>query len=203
MKVIGLTGGIASGKSTISKMVIEMGIPVIDGDKISREIVVKNSIVLKKIVKEFGEDVLNKDGTLNRKELSNIVFRDSALLKKLNLITHPAIKSIIKEKIEEYKKLEAKYCIIDAALLIESGFVDITNFIMLVYIDRSTQIKRLMDRDNISYEAAVRVIESQMNFNEKKKYADYIIDNNKDIEYTRLQLSNIIKEISCLEESDD
>lgn len=202
MRVIGLTGGIASGKSTISKMIKEIGIPIIDADEISREIVSKDSLVLKRIAKEFGEDVLNEDGTLNRKKLSNIVFRESTLLKKLNLITHPAIKNKIKEKIEEYKKSGIKCCVIDAALLIEAGFLDITDLCLLVYVDKDVQLKRLMDRDNITYEAALRIIESQMNLDEKKKYADYLIDNNKEIEFTRQQLNNIIKEIACLEESD-
>lgn len=202
MRVIGLTGGIASGKSTISKMIKEIGIPIIDADEISREIVSKDSLVLKRIVKEFGYDVLNEDGTLNRKKLSNIVFRDLALLKKLNLITHPAIKNKIKEKTEEYKKLGIKCCVIDAALLIEAGFLDIIDLCLLVYVDKNVQLKRLMDRDNITYEAALRIIKSQMDLDEKKKYADYLIDNNKEIEFTRFQLNNIIKEIECLEESD-
>lgn len=198
MKTIGLTGGIASGKSTVSKMIIEMGIPVIDGDKISREIVDIGSPILKKIVEEFGENVLNEDGTLNRKELSNIVFKDSYLLEKLNSIIHPAIKKKIFDKIEEYKKLGMKFCVVDAALLIETGFIKMVDCLILVDTDKETQIKRLMDRDKIDHEAALRIISSQMDLNEKKKYADYLIDNNEDIEYTRHQLINII---SCLEES--
>lgn len=202
MVVIGLTGGIASGKSTISNMLMDMKIPVIDADVIARDVVKPETDTLKRLVQKFGEDILNIDGTLNRKELSNIVFNDRESLKQLNLIIHPAIKNAIMNKLNEYKKSKEKYCVVDAALLIEANFIDIVDCVILVYVNRKTQVERLMNRDKISMEEAERKIDSQMSLDEKMKYADYLVDNNHDVENTRLQLKSIIKEIFNLEERD-
>lgn len=202
MVVIGLTGGIASGKSTISNMLMDMKIPVIDADVIARDVVKPETDTLKRLVKKFGEDILNIDGTLNRKKLSNIVFNDRESLKQLNLIIHPAIKNAIMNKLNEYKKSKEKYCVVDAALLIEANFIDIVDCVILVYVNRKTQVERLMNRDKISMEEAERKIDSQMSLDEKMKYADYLVDNNHDVENTRLQLKSIIKEIFNLEERD-
>ncbi len=202
MVVIGLTGGIASGKSTISNMLMDMEIPVIDADVIARDVVKPETDTLKRLVQKFGEDILNIDGTLNRKELSNIVFNDRESLKQLNLIIHPAIKNAIMNKLNEYKKSKEKYCVVDAALLIEANFIDIVDCVILVYVNRKTQVERLMNRDKISMEEAERKIDSQMSLDEKMKYADYLVDNNNDVENTRLQLKSIIKEIFNLEERD-
>lgn len=202
MVVIGLTGGIASGKSTISNMLMDMKIPVIDADVIARDVVKPETDTLKRLVQKFGEDILNIDGALNRKELSNIVFNDRESLKQLNLIIHPAIKNAIMNKLNEYKKSKEKYCVVDAALLIEANFIDIVDCVILVYVNRKTQVERLMNRDKISMEEAERKIDSQMSLDEKMKYADYLVDNNHDVENTRLQLKSIIKEIFNLEERD-
>lgn len=202
MVVIGLTGGIASGKSTISNMLMDMEILVIDADVIARDVVKPETDTLKRLVQKFGEDILNIDGTLNRKELSNIVFNDRESLKQLNLIIHPAIKNAIMNKLNEYKKSKEKYCVVDAALLIEANFIDIVDCVILVYVNRKTQVERLMNRDKISMEEAERKIDSQMSLDEKMKYADYLVDNNHDVENTRLQLKSIIKEIFNLEERD-
>lgn len=203
MVVIGLTGGIASGKSTISRMLMAMKIPVIDADLTAREVVKPETDTLKGLVKQFGDDILHTDGTLNRKKLADIVFKNEESLNKLNSIIHPAIKDAIINKLNEYKVSGAKYCVVDAALLVEASFIDMVDYVILVYINRRTQIERLMNRDNISMEEAERKIASQMCLEEKKKYANYLIDNNHAVEYTRLQLNSIVKEIFNLEERDD
>lgn len=195
MIVIGLTGGIASGKSTVSRIIKDRGIPVIDGDIVSREVTLPGSPVLSKIVSTFGGGVLNNDGTLNRKELSNIVFNDNGKLEKLNSIIHPEIKSSIKDKIENLGSKGERFCVIDAALLIECKYFDLVDFTILVYVDKDVQIKRLMQRDGVTYEKAIRIIDSQMSLDEKKKYADYLVDNNQDIEFTKLQIGKIIEKI--------
>lgn len=202
MVVIGLTGGIASGKSTISNILMDMKIPVIDADVIARDVVKPETDTLKRLVQKFGEDILNIDGTLNRKKLSNVVFNDRESLKQLNLIIHPAIKNAIMNKLNEYRKSKEKYCVVDAALLIEANFIDIVDCVILVYVNRKTQVERLMNRDKISMEEAERKIDSQMSLDEKMEYADYLVDNNNDVENTRLQLKSIIKEIFNLEERD-
>ena len=202
MIVVGLTGGIASGKSTISKILEGNGIPVIDVDRISREIVKPESLALNSIKNEFGNDVIARNGELDRKKLAGIVFKDARKLESLNAITLPIIKEEIRKILNCYKAEECKLCIVDAAILIEAGFTDIVNYIILVYVDSKVQLQRLMQRDNFSKEDALLRINSQMTFENKSKYADFILDNSKDIEYTKQQINKILKEIALSEEID-
>lgn len=203
MKIIGLSGGIASGKSTITRALREMKIPVIDGDEIARDIMKSGSPVLLKLSEEFGKDVINRDGTLSRQKLGSLVFGNKSNLEKLNSITHPVIKSEILKSINYYRSAGEKCCVVDGALLMEGIFKDIADILILVFVDRDTQIKRLMDRNLIEYEEALSRVNSQMSFEEKKKFADYIIDNSYDVEYTLNQLNKIMNEILKLEDMND
>lgn len=203
MKIIGLSGGIASGKSKISEILMDMGIPVIDGDDIAHYIVEKGSPVLDCLVELFGIEILKIDGTLDRKKLGALVFSNKENLKKLNNIIHPAIKNEILKKIDFYKNTGKKCCIVDGALLMEGIFKDIVSILILVYVNRDTQLKRLMNRNSIGYKEALSRINSQMPFEEKKKYADYIIDNSYDLEYTRSQVNKIMNEILKVEDLND
>jgi dephospho-CoA kinase len=203
MKIIGLSGGIASGKSTISKMLKDMGIPVIDGDYIAHSIINRSGPVLDKVVEAFGIEVLNIDNTLNRKKLGSLVFSSKNNLEKLNSITHPAIKMQIIDCINTYKNTGQKCCVVDGALLMEGIFKDIVNILILVFVNGEIQIKRLMERNLIGNEEAINRINSQMPFEEKKIYADYVIDNSYDVEYTRSQLNKIMNEILSLEDWND
>lgn len=203
MKIIGLSGGIASGKSTVSSILRDKGIPVIDGDVIARNIVEKGSNVLNKLVEIFGKEILFEDGTLNRRKLGAIVFNDKENLEKLNNITHPAIKKEILKNIDFYDNAGKKYCVVDGALLMEGIFKDIANILILVYVNSDTQVKRLIDRNNIDYAEALSKISSQMPFEEKMKYANYIIDNSYDLEYTKNQVNKIMSEILNLEDLND
>lgn len=200
MKIIGLTGGIASGKSFISDVLKEEGIPVIDADIISREIVFKGSEALKEIEEKFGKEVLNSDGTLNRKRLGSIVFSEKNKLETLNKIMHPKILNEIKKRIEIIRTQGFNLCVIDAPLLIETGLYHIADIVLLVYVNREVQIKRLIKRDNISIEEAEKRISSQMSFEEKKKYSDYVIDNNGSREDTKKQIHDILEEIILMED---
>lgn len=203
MRIIGLTGGIASGKSTVSSMFIEAGIPVIDADIVARHVVDVGTDALRFIVKEFGKDVLNDDGTLNRGRLGQKVFSDKLLLDKLNSITHPAITKNIKDRINTYSEKGYDFCVVDAALLIESSLIEFIDIVIVVYVDEKMQISRLMERNNIPLEDALSRINSQNTFEFTRKFADYIIDNSKDIEYTRQQFNNILREIKLAEDFND
>lgn len=195
MIVIGLTGGIASGKSSISNYIKERGIAVIDADLIARE-VTEDEKVLNKINKEFeGFDILNDCCELDRKKLASIVFNDREELNKLNSITHPEIKKRIKNLIDKYTKKGEKYCAVDAALLIEDNYMEMVDIIMLVYVNKEVQVQRLIKRDNLTKEEALNRINSQMPFEEKKNYADYIIDNNGSYEYTIDQVNIVLNNI--------
>ena len=182
MKVIGLTGGIASGKSTVSNMAMMYSIKVIDADRIAREIVAKGKPALAQIIKFFGNEVVNEKGELDRKVLGKIVFNDREKLEKLNSITHPVIIKEIEKKIQEYRKVrDFSAIILDAALLIETDMRKLVDEVWLVIVDEKIQINRLIQRDGISKNEALRRIRSQMPTSEKIKYADVIIENNGDL----------------------
>jgi len=197
MRIIGLTGGIASGKSTVSRMLESLGCIIIDADIIARKVVEPGTTVLKKIVQQFGDSILKKDGTLNRKALGNIVFNDTAKLKVLNDITHPEIKKMILKEIDKIRKEKNdSIVVVDAAVLIESGMDELVDEVWLVYVDYPTQLRRLMKRDFITEAQAHARIKSQMTLEEKIKRSDKIIDNTKDIEFTRQQVNKILNSIT-------
>lgn len=192
MKIIGLTGGIASGKSTVSNYLILKGLDVIDADLISREIYQIGEKAYKIVVDVFGKGILNEDLAINRKKLGQIVFSNNEQLKKLNEITHPIIFEKIKKRVYEINKMNKRVCIIDAALLFESNWYNICDIKWLVYVDKITQIKRLIERDKISEEDAVKRINAQMPIEEKIKLADFIINNSGDLRYTYEQVDILL-----------
>lgn len=192
MLVVGLTGSIGTGKSTVSNILKNRNIDIIDADKISREIL-NNTTALDEIFDYFGDEVKNPDGTLNRKKLGNIVFNDDVKLIKLNSITHPKIKQIIDSRINEYKINNEKMVIVDAPLLIEANFCELVDKILLIVCDEEVQITRIIKRDNCSREDAILRIKSQMSQVDKKKYADYIIDNSYDLEILNKQVEEFLK----------
>lgn len=195
-KIIGLTGGIATGKSTVTKFLIEKGYKVIDADKIARKVVEINCPAYKEIVEEFGVEILNKDLTIDRMKLGSIVFNSEEKRKKLNSIIHPRVFQEISNLILNYCKNE-KIVFLDVPLLIEEldSFkkynIDIDE-IWLVYSDKDKQIERLMQRDNFTYEEAEKRINSQLPMKIKKKYADRIIDNNRNIKELKNTVDDII-----------
>ncbi|MDI3518628.1 MAG: dephospho-CoA kinase [Caldanaerobacter sp.] len=187
MRVVGLTGGIGSGKSTVSGILAKLGAKIIDADLVSREIMEKGKEAYNEIVDCFGKEILDKEGNIDRKKLGSIVFSDKEKLKRLNEITHPKIIDKIKKMIEEEKDKD-KVIVIDAALLIETGLYKLVDEVWLVVVDIDTQIKRVMERDGFSYEEALKRIKSQMPLEEKIKYADFIINNSKDLRKTEEQV---------------
>ncbi|QJA07933.1 dephospho-CoA kinase [Romboutsia sp. CE17] len=177
MLVLGLTGNIGCGKSSLSRIFNnDFNIDIIDADIISRNIF-EDIDLLENVFKTFGPKIKNKDGSLNRKALGNIVFNDDNELIKLNNLTHPRIKDQIINKIELVRKSGKKIVVIDAALLIEGSYLDILDKLLVVYCDKDIQIQRIIERDSCSKEEALSRINSQMNQEEKISYGDYIIDN--------------------------
>lgn len=197
--IIGLTGGIATGKSTVSQILIEKGYSLIDADKIAREVVEVNKPAYIKIVQMFGEEILQQDKTLNRKALAKIIFNNIELREKLNNIIHPYIFKSIKSNIDRLCQFKS-IVILDIPLLFEQYSLwekyDI-NFdeIWLVYLDRDRQIERLMIRDNISKEEALSKIKAQMNIEEKRAKSSKIIDNSGDIQCLIKQIDDLIKDL--------
>lgn len=177
MRVIGLTGGIASGKSAVAKIIAGYGLAVIDADQLSRDAVVPGSAGLRHIVAVFGTGVLNGDGTLNRAALAEVIFSDAAAREKLEAILHPAIKELAQKRLQElrHKKVTAAFYM--APLLIEAGATDRVDEIWVVYADRETQLERMQQRDAISRDDAEKRLAAQMPMDEKVTYGRVVIDN--------------------------
>lgn len=194
--VIGLTGGIASGKSTISSILKAVGWPVIDADLIARQIVMPGSKGLEQIVNRFGPQMLNSDGTLDRKKLGKTVFDDPKKLSDLDKIEHPLIQEAIDSQLDEFKKQHLPVVVLDVPLLFETGMDEECGLTVLAVVDQATQLKRLMKRDQISKMDAVKKISSQMSLKEKMQRADVIIDNNGTLEQTRSQVAELVDRVS-------
>lgn len=186
---IGLTGGIATGKSTVSALLVSKGALLVDADVIAREVMLPGHPVLAAVAGHFGQAVLLADGTLDRKKLGDIVFRDPSQRQALNDITHPAIRREIQERVES---LEREYpdrlVVVDIPLLFESGLEHMYERVMLVYAPRNIQLERLMERNQLSRNEASARIGSQMDIEEKKLKADIVIDNSGDAEQTKRQI---------------
>lgn len=180
--VIGLTGGIASGKSTVSSLLKGLGAYIIDVDEVGRDVVEIGEKAYNEIVDYFGNEILLPDGEINRKALGHIVFSDKNKLNKLNSITHPHIIDRVKEVIAECKSKGIKVIVVDAAILIEMGLHTLCDIVWLVRVDRNTQLHRLMERDNYSYEEASNRIKAQFSDEKKSQFADVIIDNTGSLE---------------------
>jgi dephospho-CoA kinase len=189
---IGLTGGIASGKSTVSKMLGEIGIPVIDADIEARLAVEQGEAAYNDIVRYFGEDILDQDGNINREKLGSIVFQDEEKRKALNSFVHPAVRERMLAKVKEAKQNKEKAIVLDIPLLIEGNLQYMADKILLVYVNEETQLQRLMERNHYSKEEALARINSQMPIAEKVKHADKVIDNNGTIAETKQQLEQIL-----------
>ncbi|HLE24132.1 MAG TPA: dephospho-CoA kinase [Thermodesulfobacteriota bacterium] len=198
MKVIGLTGNIACGKTVVARMFEELGAKIIDADYIARLIVEPGEPAWKDIVEKFGHKILNPDGTINRKKLGDIVFRDIEKREELNRTTHPRIIDKIESMLEEYRKENIKVVIVEAALILEKGGMKpIISDLMVVAADEEAQIKRLIERDGISREEALTRIKAQMPVSEKVKFATYVIDNSRTLEETRKQVEEVWKKINA------
>ncbi|KTD85688.1 dephospho-CoA kinase [Paenibacillus etheri] len=188
--IIGLTGGIASGKSTVSALLVSKGARLVDADVIAREVMLPGHEVLAAAVKQFGSEILSPDGTLNRGKLGDIVFQDPAALQALNNLTHPAIRREIKERMNSMEEEDPKKLIIvDIPLLFESGLENMFREILVVYVPREVQIARLMERNGLSLEQAEARLHAQMDIEAKRNKADYIIDNSGELAHTEQQVA--------------
>jgi dephospho-CoA kinase len=175
--VVGLTGGIAAGKSTVARAFQELGVPVVDADKLARDAVAVGSDGLAEIVKVFGSEVLLADGTLDRKALGARVFADAGLRAKLNAITHPRIAQLGASRIAEHAKDGAPYVLYEAALIVENNLHRAMQALVVVSVDPAVQLARLIDRDGLSEDEARARIAAQMPLEKKLEVADFVVDN--------------------------
>lgn len=196
MLVVGLTGNIGCGKSSLSDIFRAEGIKIIDADIIARQIY-EDEKLLSKVYETFGNDIKNEDGSLNRKALGRIVFSDDEKLIQLNKLTHPVIRQKVSDEIDEYKSKNEAIVILDAALLVESDYLNFIDKLLVVTCKENIQIERIIARDNCSIEEALGRIKSQMSQENKVKYADYVIDNSATLSELRKKafiFMNYIKE---------
>jgi dephospho-CoA kinase len=185
MKIIGLTGGIASGKSTVSRALQDLGAIVIDADEVAHTIIEPGKPAWEDIVEHFGSEVLNPDQTIDREKLGAIVFNDPERLQELNQITHPRVGEQFKQMIKNIKSQQADAVLfIEVPLLYETHMDRICDEVWVVWVDEETQIQRLMKRDGLSREDALKRIDAQMSLDEKARRADFVIDNRFSIEET-------------------
>lgn len=190
--ILGLTGGIASGKSTLSNIFRELGIKIVDADKIAKDISEREDVLLE-IKNIFGNGVFDKNGVLDRKKLKNKVFSDKSKLKKLNDIVHPKVWNEFK-KIKE-KTAKNDIIIFDVPLLFESGMDKMCDKVLLIYINKELQIKRMLERDGIDRELALKIINSQMSLEEKISKSHLKIENSGTIEDLRIKAKKIYEEL--------
>jgi dephospho-CoA kinase len=192
--IVGLTGGIASGKTTVSRMLEERGIPVIDFDLIARQIVEPGKPALKEIVAYFGDRVLEKNRHLDRKCLSRIVFQDARKRKKLEKMTHPRIIEAFQKQVDRIIK-EDPHTIIQVVvpLLFEADLQHLVDRILLVYVPPNIQLDRLTRRNGIRREEAERMLKAQWPIDEKQSRADLIIHNEGSMEETRKQVDDVCR----------
>jgi len=199
--VIGLTGGIASGKSTVSAMLRDLGLNVLDADKVAREIVEPGQRAYNDIVREFGPQVVAPDGSLDRKVLGDLVFSQPELRMRLNQITHPRLWEVFDHRMKEMPP-GTRIVIWDVALLLETNMDRRVDEVWLVWVDEARQIERLMKRDSLSEAEAESRLRAQMSIGDKMKRADRLIDNRGSVEETRAtvtrfynQLDNFLKRV--------
>lgn len=188
-RVLGLTGGIATGKSTVVNIFHQFGFPIVDADKIARQVVEPGTPGLMDIVTFFGPDILTDEGTLNRKKLGTIIFEDEQKRTILNQLLSKYIQTAILKEIEK-KQGTSSLVVVDIPLLFEGGYEVYMDQVAVVYIPESLQVQRLMERDHLTEQAALQRIHSQWPIETKKKLADVIFDNQKNRAQTKIIIND-------------
>lgn len=196
--VLGITGGIASGKSTVVNVFRSYGFPIVDGDVVARRVVEPETPGLLALVNVFGDSIITPEGTLDRKKLGSLIFQDETERKKLNQTLEPFIRSEIDRQIEIAKK-NSPLVIADIPLLYESDYKKQMDAVAVVYTDQSTQLKRLMARNQLSEVEAMNRINSQMSLEEKKQLADIVFDNRGSLDETADQVIEWLKKHTFIE----
>lgn len=194
MLKIGLTGGIASGKSTVSDWLRNHNYDLIDADRIARDVVAPGSEGLRRIAAAFGDRILLEDGSLNRAKLGNLIFHNKDQRENLNRMIHPLIRTEMRKQLKLLETMGVPVVFLDVPLLFEGSFEGWTDQTIVVYATRDNQIQRLMTRNSLTKAEALSRINAQMPLEEKKKRASAVIDNNGTIQETEEQLVKLLKQ---------
>ncbi len=201
MKVYGLTGGIATGKSTVEDSFRGLGVPTLDADQYSRLVMQKGQLCYRDIVEEFGEGILDRERRIDRRALGHIVYRDAERRKRLEELTHPRIWSAIWKDASRHEREGEPFVIVSAALMVETNYHPRFDAVIVVSCGPEEQLLRVMDRDQLTREQATRIIETQMPLSDKVAVADWIIDTNGSRDETAMQVRELVQKLR--EELDD
>ena len=195
MKLVGLTGGIASGKSTVAKILQSLGAAIVNADDLAREVVEPGHEAWKEIVASFGADILQSDQTLDRQKLRTLIFNQPEARKRLESIIHPRVRALAEERIRDYAAAGYPVAIYEVPLLFEGNLQEWLRPVILVACDVETQTARLQKRDHLTAADAEKHIAAQMSLKDKRRLADYVIENNGSLEDLERQTRQILEEL--------
>ncbi len=195
MKRIGLTGGIASGKSTVAGWFIESDIPVVDADFVYKELSKPGGVLYNDITRKFGDAIVSPEGTIDWKRLGALVFETPSLRQELNQLTHPAVKSAMKDALAILEKQDFEFVVLSVPLLFETDFHELCDKTICVVTSLAVQIERLCRRDGITRHFALQKIGAQLPLKQKAKQATYVIDNSGDLTQTRSQFDSVLESL--------
>jgi dephospho-CoA kinase len=197
VKLVGLTGGIASGKSTVAKILEHLGAAIVNADVLAREVVEPDQEAWKDIVARFGPDVLQPDQTLDRQKLRTVIFNDPDARKELEAIIHPRVRALAEQRIREHGAAGFAIVVYEVPLLFEAKIHEWLRPVILVACDIDTQRRRLEQRDQIDSAAAQKIIDAQMSLAEKRRLADYVIENNGSLSDLERQVREVLAKIQA------
>jgi len=195
VKLVGLTGGIASGKSTVAKILQSLGAAIVNADDLAREVVEPGHEAWKEIVASFGADILQSDQTLDRQKLRTLIFNQPEARKRLESIIHPRVRALAEERIRQYAAAGYRVVIYEVPLLFEGNLQEWLRPVILVACDVETQTARLQNRDHLTAADAEKHIAAQMSLKDKRRLADYVIENNGSLEDLERQTRQILEEL--------
>ncbi len=190
MKILGLTGGIGSGKSTVSRFLTELGAVILDADKVGHD-ALEDTGIRQKIVSAFGQQVLAPNGNIDRKKLGELVFGDAKSLAKLNQIMHPMMYQIVKVQLKEYRQQEVNVVVLEAPLLIEAGWTPLVDEVWVTAASEDTVIKRLQERAGLSEAESSARIRSQLSSTERARFADVVIDTDCSLDELKMKVEKL------------
>lgn len=197
MKLIGLTGGIASGKSTVAAILRRLGVAIVNADELSREVVQPGTEGWKEIVDTFGTEILQPDGAVDRQRLRTIIFSDPAARKKLEAVIHPRVRALAQQRFQEHAAAGFEIVVYEVPLLFEGNLQNSLRPVVLVATNLETQKKRLQDRDHLAESEAEKHITAQMSLEEKRRLADYVIENDGTLDELERRVRAVLEEIKA------
>lgn len=198
MLKVGITGGIGTGKSTVARMLMERNMPVIDADKLSREVIKMYPEIKEKIKSSFGSEFFDEEDEFLRRKFGDFIFQNPDSRKQYEDIIIPYIKKAIFRQMNVYEDMGEEMCILDAPTLIENGLHKDMDVNILVFVNKEIQIKRVMERDSMDKKNVINRINSQMPLEEKRKYVNFVIDTGISLEYTAKQVDEVMDSIKIL-----